>query len=139
MAWSELIGTGNINIDYLYSPQRLPNDFFSWRPSLQTPASSATVFVVAETSTNDVAYARITGTPAGGGVTSISAPANLSSILTGFGDPPAPKQPGPPATIADAVDGRPTDAIWKDNRLAFVSTFPCDPPAASPRNATASG
>ena len=131
MAWSELIGTGNINIDYLYSLSDFPNDFFSWRPSLQTPASSPTVFVVSETSTNDVAYARITGTPAGGGVTSISAPANLSSILTGFGDPPAPQQPGDPPTIANAVDGRPTDAIWKDNRLAFVSTVPCDPPGGT--------
>ena len=141
MAWSELIGTGNINIDFLNSISDFANDFFSWRPSLQTPASSPTVFVVSETSTNDVAYARITGTPAGGGVTSISAPANLSSILTGFGDPPAPQQPSPgPPTIANAVDGRPTDAIWKDNRLAFVSTVPCDPPARHRRaTATASG
>ena len=129
MAWSELIGTGNINIDFLNSINNFANDFFSWRPSLQTPASSPTVFVVSETSTNDVAYARITGTPAGGGVTSISAPANLSSILTGFGDPPPPTQPGPD-TIDNAVDGRPTDAIWKDNHLAFVSTVPCDPPGA---------
>ncbi len=131
MAWSELLGTGNINIDFLNSISNFANDFFSWRPSLQTPASSPTVFVVAETSTNDVAYARITGTPAGGGVTSISTPANLSSILTGFGDPPAPQQPVPgPATITNAVDGRPTDAIWKDNRIAFVSTVPCDPAGA---------
>jgi hypothetical protein len=49
--------------------------------------------------------------------------ATLSALITGFDEPPAPKQPdGPPATIVDAVDGRPTDAIWKDNRLAVVST-----------------
>ena len=46
MAWSELIGTGNINIDFFFSPVNFANDFFSWRPSLQTPASSPTVFVV---------------------------------------------------------------------------------------------
>ena len=111
MAWSELIGTGTINIDFLNSINDFANDFFSWRPSLQTPASSPTVFVVSETSTNDVAYARITGTPAGGGVTSISAPANLSSILTGFGDPPAPQQPGRPArrrSRTRSTAGRPT-------------------------------
>lgn len=131
MAWSELIGSGSINIDYFSGPHDFPIDYFSWRPALQTPASSPTVFAVAETGLGAVAYARITGTPAGGGVTSISAPADLSSIITPFAEPPPPKQPGQ-GTIANAVDGRPTDAIWKDNRLAFVSTFPCNPAAADP-------
>ena len=38
----------------------------------------------------------------------------------------APNQPGPD-TIADAVDSRPTDAIWQNNLLTFVSTYPCTP------------
>ena len=41
-----------------------------------------------------------------------------------FAIPPPP----PTARIADghpgAVDARPTDAVWKDNKLAFVSTYP---------------
>ena len=32
-----------------------------------------------------------------------------------------------PDTIATAVDERPTDAIWQNNRLTFVSTYPCTP------------
>ena len=51
---------------------------------------------------------------------------SLSSIIVPFQAPPPPTQPGPD-TIDFAVDERPTDAVWKDNKLAFVSTFPCDP------------
>ena len=130
MAWSELLGTGNVNIDFLNSISDFADDFFLVAAVAADPGLVADGLCRPETSTNDVAYARITGTPAGGGVTSISAPANLSSILTGFGDPPAPSSPLRATDDRFAVDGRPTDAIWKDNRLAFVSTVPCDPPSA---------
>src|SRR6185369_6914156 len=96
MAWNELIGSGTINIDFLFSPQNFANNYFAWRPSLQVPASSPTVFAVSRTrSTSDVAYARITGSPAGGGTTTITI-ATLSAVITGFADPPAPKQPDAP-------------------------------------------
>src|SRR5207249_670946 len=36
---------------------------------------------------------------------------------------PAPRQPGPD-TIDNATDGRFTDAVWKNNRLYWVNTFP---------------
>jgi hypothetical protein len=39
------------------------------------------------------------------------------------GPPPAPRQPGPD-TITDATDGRFTDAVWMNNHLYWVSTFP---------------
>ncbi len=44
-----------------------------------------------------------------------------------FIDPPAPNQPGSPATIVDAVDSRPTDALAQGNRLVLVSTTSCQP------------
>jgi hypothetical protein len=50
------------------------------------------------------------------------------SVISAFATPPAPKQPGSPSTIVDAVDARPTDAVWQNNQLAFVSTYPCNPP-----------
>ena len=131
LAWSELIGNGNVNIFFFSNATGdFANNFFSWRPALQTPASNPTVFVVSETNANAVAYARINGTPAGGATPTIAV-TTLSSLITGFAEPPAPRQPGPPSTIANAVDGRPTDAIWKDNHLAYVSTFPCDTPGGA--------
>src|SRR4029078_2997070 len=60
LAWSELTGTGDLFLDYFNNPNGdFANDFFSWRPSLQTPASSPTVFVVSEKSTNDGAYSPV--------------------------------------------------------------------------------
>ena len=43
--------------------------------------------------------------------------------MSGFADPPQPAQPG--GTISEAVDLRPTDAVWQGNRLVYVSTYPC--------------
>ena len=126
MAWSELLAN-KVDPDFLYSPNNFPNNYFSWRPSLQTPASTPTVLAVALTTSNGaIAYARITGSPAGSGTVSISI-SSLASLVTGFSNPPPPQQPGAPATIDEAVDARPTDAIFKDNRLALVSTATCDP------------
>ncbi|MFL5725375.1 MAG: hypothetical protein ACJ77F_03480 [Chloroflexota bacterium] len=126
-AWSELLGNGEINVATFNNVvPSFPNNYFAWRPSLQTPAAVPTVFAVAEQADGDMAYARITGSPAGGGVTSLSI-LDLDAVVSNILGPPDPKQPGAPATIINAVDERPTDAIWKDNRLATVSTYPCDP------------
>lgn len=130
MAWSELKGTGDVNIAYFFSPTSFANDYSTWRPALQTPATSATVHVVGrDLLTDALVYTQITGSPAGGGVTTLAPITDLtaSGVVPGFGAPPAPAQPGSPATIVDAVDGRPTDAIWQNGRLALVSTYPCDP------------
>ena len=130
LAWSELKGTGSVNVDYFVNPTDFPVSYSTWRPALQTPATSATVHVIGrDLITDALVYTQITGSPAGGGVTTLSPVADLTAagVVPGFGAPPEPSQPGSPATIADAVDGRPTDAIWQNGRLALVSTYPCDP------------
>ena len=127
LAWSDLTdGDPDFNVAYLFSGGAFTNNFFTWRPALQAPATSSTVFAIAVHDSLGVAYARITGSPANGGATNVSITNSLPGVAP-FANPPQPIQPGPPATIVDAVDFRPTDAIWKDNRLAFVSTRPCDP------------
>jgi hypothetical protein len=128
MAWSQLVTASNPNIDYFFSPVDFPNSFFSWRPALQTPATSTTVFVVAQRGDNGVAYARITGNPATG-TSALSTPLDLTGtgVVAGFLGAPAPQQPGSPSTIANAFDARPTDAVWQNNLLSFISTYPCDP------------
>lgn len=44
--------------------------------------------------------------------------------VAAFAVPPAPQQPGSPSTITRAIDDRPTDAVWRNDRLWFTSTLP---------------
>ncbi|HEY3523221.1 MAG TPA: hypothetical protein VGK63_05930, partial [Candidatus Limnocylindrales bacterium] len=48
-------------------------------------------------------------------------------IVSPFADPSPPEQSGAPDTIADAVDFRPTDAVWRNGRLLVASTNTCTP------------
>ena len=45
-------------------------------------------------------------------------------VVASWLDPPQPIQPGG-AIGPDIVDSRPTDALWQNDRLVFVSTYPC--------------
>lgn len=139
VAWSELKSAGEVNVAYLTGGDAYPNYYFSWRPALQAPATSATGYVVGQDATfvdglpsstwGDVAYLTITGSPAGGGITTVSAITDLTDagIVAAFEVPEVqPAQPNDPATIVDAVDQRPTDAVWQNGLLAVVATHPCD-------------
>ena len=89
LAWSQLTASsGDINLDFFQSGAV----FFTWRPALQTPATSATVFAIAEDAGGDVEYARITGTPVNGSTAITNS--SLSSIIVPFMTPPDPIQPG---------------------------------------------
>jgi hypothetical protein len=76
----------------------------------------------------DVGYSTISGSNATHDVT-VSAAVDLTTTqqLAPFRTPPPPRQPDKPATISQAVDGQPTDAISSGSRLWFVSTAPCTP------------
>ncbi len=113
-------------------------DMFAPRPALSPQAVSNTIFVVSEQviaspTESNVLYMRITGTNAGGG-TVLSAPLDLTDvgIVASFVDPPDPEDPG--GILVDAVDRRPTDAIWQNNVLTFASTYPCVAPIGSGRD-----
>jgi hypothetical protein len=123
MAWSQLVGTGSVNV--VYHPV-VGAEAFARRPALQTPATSATVYVISERSNDNVLYQFYTGNPVTG-VSVGEVDLTATSVAAGFALPDPPQQPGAPGTIVDAVDARTTDAVWKDNKLAFVSTRPCDP------------
>ena len=75
----------------------------------------------------NVKYFTVTGSVAAKTtVTSAGVDLSAAGVIAPFLTPPPPNQPGP-NTIANAVDERPTDAIWQNNRLSFVSTYPCTP------------
>ncbi|MEO5964743.1 MAG: hypothetical protein ABIR11_04700, partial [Candidatus Limnocylindrales bacterium] len=87
------------------------------RPALVESSSADVHLVSVDAAGTDYQYAKLTG----------SAPTSivwhgLGGIMTGYCEATAPRQPGIPATITDAVDGRPTDAAWFSNTLAVVST-----------------
>ena len=96
------------------------------------PATNITnqpgLYAVAEGPSGEVEYLSVWG--------AIEAPhfsqSDLSAAynetpLPPFALPPVPVQPGSPATVAAAVDERPTDAIFTEDGLWFVSTTGCYP------------
>jgi hypothetical protein len=110
--------------------------WFALRPALAPQSQSNTIFVVGEKllsgvagdTMSDVVYMTNTGVNASTSGSVLSAEQNLTTlgVVPRFVDPPAPIQPGGPMATG-IVDRRPTDAIWQDNVLTFVSTVPCDP------------
>ena len=102
LAWSQLTASsGDINLDLFQSGPV----FFTWRPALQTPATSATVFAIAEDAGGDVEYARITGTPVNGSTAVTNS--SLSSIIVPFMTPPPPIQPGADTIETPSMSGQP--------------------------------
>ena len=109
----------------------LPNpSIFTWRPAVGLTAGNTlfATFEWANAGVHDVGYAEVTGTNAGADI-AIARQVDLTSgaVIAAFADPPPPRQPGSPSTIADGVDHRPTDALWQNGHLWFVSTYPCTP------------
>jgi hypothetical protein len=107
--------------------------FFTFRPALQVPATDTTVrgvVAMANGAEADVGYVTITGNPVAGTVTDDTVDAvdlTVAGLFEPFGTPPAPRQPVSD-TIENAVDFRPTDALWQNGRLVTVSTTDCVPP-----------
>ncbi len=102
---------------------------FAPRVALQTPATAASLFVVSEDpQSGNVHYQTITGTNTAKTL-DIGQDRDLTAlaVVDAFGTPDPPSQSGSPSTIADAVDGRPSDAVYRSGRLTFVSTTSCTP------------
>ena len=126
MDWADLLDGGDAAVQGF-----IDTDWITPRVAVQAPATSATLQQVTAFAggtpplgTLDVAYFTTTGSVTKD--TILLQPGwNLTGdgVVTGFADPPVPIQPG--GTISDAVDLRPTDAIWQGNRLVYVSTYPC--------------
>ncbi len=105
---------------------------FAWRPAQGvTDAAAYLVGVdVSDSSSGDVRYATITGTNAGTNV-ALASDVDLTTDagVDAFDNTLAPVQRGAVSgtdPIDDAVDFRPTDAVWRSQRLWFVATSVCD-------------
>lgn len=123
-----------ISTEYAAGP---PAKVLGVRAAVQVPATSSTLFVVARsvasdgigTLPNDVTVTTFSGLPTKSSSVQISASWNLteSGVVAAFADPPAPHQPGSPATIAAAANGDPEGALWQAGKLGWATTYPCTP------------
>jgi len=123
--WAATLGSGPIGDAYFRSP-----GYSSWRPAPNHSPGTAIHVVGQRLSDGDVTYASITGDVANPNApgpdpapVQFVGPVDVTAIAP-FTTPPAPRQPGFPSTISAAVDSRPTDAIWTNGSLWFVSTYP---------------
>ena len=125
IAWSQVLLGGSI--DFHFSS---PDPAVAHPRPAQVIGTSPDVHLVAEdTNAGHLLYRRLTGAatdlPIGlGRYTDLNGDANL--VNGPFAFPPAPHQPGSPATVVDAVDERPTDAVWRAGTLWVVATYPHD-------------
>ncbi len=106
-----------------------PPQFVWLRPVLQQPVSSPDLRLIGAVSSSsplDVVYVAATGSARANTIDGNLFDLSADGIVAPFLDPGQPTQPGP-ATIAAAVDARPTAEIWHDGLLAITSTYPCTP------------
>ena len=123
--------------------QFMVSNFTTPRVAVQAPATSPTLHLVVQYNngvpgSRNVWYWAINGLVGNGGGTFKSADVDLTAanVIKPFADPIPARHRAFPAGM---IDSRPTDAIWRNNRLTFVSTQTCTPIGdASSRTASAS-
>jgi hypothetical protein len=139
MDWADVLDLGSLTILESFFPETVivgsqTQHWFTPRVAVQVPATSSRMHIIAQfdfgTGTTGLGYVSVLGsvrTPGSLHLERLDSLTDEYPLVSGFVDPPAPRQPGSPATIVDAVDSRPTDAIWQDGRLVIVSTAGCTP------------
>ena len=116
----------------------LGDPYFSARMSVQTPATSPKMHAIIQY--DDAGqlipvYWEFLGSAAAvDGIDTTSAGDLFASgIVDEWIDPPDPVQPDATPIVTDVIDSRPTDAIWQNGLLTWVSTNPCTPIATKER------
>jgi hypothetical protein len=140
MDWADVLDGGSLAIRETIFPATdnsvpgHPNQhWFTPRVAVQVPATSSRLHIVAQfdygTGTTGLGYVSAVGSVKAGTfhLERVDSLTDEYPLVSGFVDPVPPRQPGSPGTIVDAVDSRPTDAIWQGERLVLVSTAGCTP------------
>ena len=117
---ASLVAGGNLP----YSESNPSQGYFSWRPATALSATT-TVHMVAEGLADHVVYGKIIGTNAANNLALTHLDLTTIGALSGFAQPATPH--GATGFTPETVDGRPTDALWMNGSLWFVSTYPCKP------------
>ncbi len=110
-----------------------PTFFFTPRIAVQTPATSPTLFVVVQfadavESAIIPAYFQFAGSAAANTI-ELTGTNHLTddAVVAPWVEPPFPQQPGLTLEVTEAIDSRPTDAIWQAGAFTWVSTHGCTP------------
>ncbi|HSL34496.1 MAG TPA: hypothetical protein VK871_12645 [Candidatus Limnocylindrales bacterium] len=136
--WADLLAEGDLGTpNQLDFGERFDTSGATFTPriAVQTPATSPVLRGVMQyddpmdglSELHPYYHAVVGSAVAGTLATSIEGDLTASGAAGAWVEPPPPQQPGSPAIVTDAIDSRPTDAIWTRNRLAFVSTHGCTP------------
>lgn len=119
IGWAVVLGGATV-----YANDCVDSTAFSPRAAqVLTPATDVHLIEL-DTSDGEQIYTRIIGTGRCDDV--LYQFVDVTDLGQAFVEPPDPRQ-NPSDTIGtnnSAVDGRPTDAIWANNRLYWVSTYP---------------
>ena len=117
IAWSQITAGTTVNVVTYTSGAAVAH----LRPA-QVLSSSAIVHVVYEAVSNgDVLYLKVNGTATAPTITDV-VDVTSSRGIAALTLPNAPHNTDG-TTIANAVDERPTDAVWRNGRLWFVATY----------------
>jgi hypothetical protein len=130
--WADLLAGGGA--DGIVDGEDFPGDptFSTPRITVQAPATSPTMHVIAErTLDNGLTYRPYYLTITGSAVAhTLTIPTEFDLLESGVAGawvaPPPPRQPTPDP-VTTHIDSRPTDAIWQNGRLTFVSNHGCTP------------
>jgi hypothetical protein len=116
ITWASTLGGGPIVYNFC------DDSNYAHARAAQVLSGSNDVHVIFEaTADSHQWYYRITGAGACGSI--IDGFDLLGIGIGSFATPPAPRQMGPD-TISNALDERPTDAVWQNGHLWWVSTYP---------------
>jgi hypothetical protein len=125
VTWSDLL-TGVAPAPPVWTYAEDYASYFAIRPAIiqRGPSSPAVsdIHLVAEGAAGDIVWAKLSGT---GTAEPVFQPISGIASVPGFSDPldvVDPTQPGGD-TLTEGVDERPTDAVYRDGRLALVSTW----------------
>jgi hypothetical protein len=123
--WSDLMNGGGLS----YGTTGPLAGFFTTRPAIQSPPTVAPVHWVTYVDNGIGGWDEEAGTVTGSVLvgTLNSSGTLLNTTVSTPLVPRQPRQPGSPSTIANALDERITDAIWQNNKLTWVATYPCTP------------
>ncbi len=127
MDWADLVDGGGAPTIASTAPN---SSAFTYVPAAGLSAGDAIHAVVAlddkTTSTADLGYTSVSGTVAGGDLV-VAAPVSLTGLPLGkLQQPPTPVDAGGLIGLQhNALDLRPTDAVWRDGRLAVATTASC--------------
>ena len=116
--WSSILTTGSLTATIFYGSSTIAHV----RPAQVLSPSADVHLIFEDVATGDVEYARITGSAIAPTVTFPIDLTTSAMALAPF-SPPVDPHNGNGTTISNAVDERPTDAVWRGGHLWFTSTF----------------